>query len=147
MAITNPEARTRICSRCEIEKSFEEFHKKAREPHGIQSYCKPCISDSRRERHEANPDYYRDIKLRHLYGVSYEIYEQMLADQGGVCAICESEETYTVNGSVRMLSVDHDHVSGAVRGLLCQTCNAAIGFFGDRPELLMRAAEYLEGAK
>lgn len=58
--------------------------------------------------------------------------------QRGVCAICERPPRGYKN-----LAVDHDHATGAVRGLLCQTCNAALGSFGDAPRLLQRAIDYL----
>lgn len=146
MGGTNLDARTRVCSRCDIEKPFEDFHRMTKDKvAGLQPYCKTCVYESRVVRHAENPDYYKDIKLRHLYGVSYEVYEQMLADQGGVCAICQGEETYAVAGTVRMLSVDHDHVTNAVRGLLCQKCNSAIGMLNDDPVLLQRATDYVKG--
>jgi hypothetical protein len=44
-----------------------------------------------------------------------------------------------------MLSVDHNHATGEIRGLLCQACNHAIGKFKDKPELCRKAADYLEG--
>ncbi len=63
----------------------------------------------------------------------------MLAAQGGVCAICK-----TPPNGVR-LSVDHDHKTAAVRGLLCAPCNTGIGMLRDSPMLLAMAEEYLHG--
>lgn len=63
----------------------------------------------------------------------------MLARQGGRCAICERSP-----GILRVaLRVDHDHATGRVRGLLCDSCNAALGLFGDETARLERAIEYL----
>jgi hypothetical protein len=63
----------------------------------------------------------------------------MLEQQNGVCAICHGNCT-----TWKALSVDHDHRTGKVRGLLCQTCNTGIGALDDSPDLLRRALEYLE---
>lgn len=77
------------------------------------------------------------------YGVTPEQFDQMLADQNGVCAICGEPETRMRLDVLLPLSVDHDHVTGRVRGLLCHPCNQAIGFFKDDPERLVKAIEYL----
>lgn len=76
--------------------------------------------------------------LRVKYGLSWEEYQDMFERQNGVCAICEKTE------EGRMLSVDHKHdETGKVRGLLCGSCNRALGLFKDDPELLQRAKEYV----
>lgn len=62
----------------------------------------------------------------------------MVASQGGVCRICANKPP---NG--KRLCVDHDHETGAVRGLLCQKCNTAIGMLNDDPALVERALDYL----
>ena len=84
--------------------------------------------------------------LRHVrrYGLTEKQYEQMLEQQGGVCAICRRKEARTLRGTLCALSVDHDHQTGAVRGLLCYACNTSLGGFRDSPALLERAAEYLK---
>jgi hypothetical protein len=58
----------------------------------------------------------------------------MLQAQNGVCAICRTAEA---------AHIDHDHVTGAVRGMLCFRCNAALGQLDDNPDVLVRAARYL----
>lgn len=80
----------------------------------------------------------RGTVLRMLYGLSVEQYEAMLKDQGAACAICGK-----TNRSGRRLSVDHDHATGAIRGLLCAKCNQGLGLLQDSPELLGAAAAYL----
>ena len=75
------------------------------------------------------------------YGVTEEWYENQLAAQGGGCWICGATESG--NGKPR-LSIDHDHDTGAVRGLLCAWCNRGIGYFGDDADKLRRALAYLE---
>jgi hypothetical protein len=79
----------------------------------------------------------RQVHLRRAYGISIKDYNAILASQGNRCAICRAEADET-------LTVDHCHVTGRVRGLLCSPCNRALGFFEDSPERLRRAAEYLE---
>lgn len=63
------------------------------------------------------------------YGLSRADYERMLADQEGVCCICQRPERTRPDGTPRPLSVDHDHVTKRIRGLVCNTCNRLIGLF------------------
>lgn len=70
------------------------------------------------------------------YGISGEDYERLLAAQNGTCAICQQKQE-------RLLSVDHCHKSGAVRGLLCVKCNSALGMIGDDLGLVCRIIDYL----
>jgi Recombination endonuclease VII len=76
------------------------------------------------------------------YGLTVEDFDRRLADQHGRCAICGTDEPGT-----KGWCVDHDHESGAVRGLLCSPCNLAIGYMGDDPERLKAAATYLLGTR
>lgn len=69
----------------------------------------------------------------------------MIEEQDNKCAICGQEETAKNNGiDVNKLAVDHDHVTGRVRGLLCKACNNGLGHFQDDPELLEAAIRYLK---
>jgi hypothetical protein len=81
----------------------------------------------------------RDLRK---YGLTPEQYDEMVAAQGGTCALCDAKCP-----TGQRLAVDHSHESGAVRGLLCRTCNAGIGSLKDDPDLLRRAAEYIEKSK
>ena len=71
---------------------------------------------------------YRSNHLKYNYGLTTEQYEKMLEEQNGVCAICKLPETWThkKTGKVSLLSVDHDHETGKIRGLLCRDCNQSI---------------------
>lgn len=79
---------------------------------------------------------YRAGVLRRKYGMTVEDYSALLEEQGEVCAICLLEQATA-------LAVDHNHATGARRGLLCKSCNIALGSFGDDPTRLDRAAAYV----
>lgn len=83
--------------------------------------------------------------LKKLYGITVEDYEKMLEKQNGGCAICGKSETAKspVDDSVKRLAVDHNHITGVVRGLLCSTCNNGLGCFKDNISLMKGAIEYL----
>lgn len=94
---------------------------------------------------EVNPDYYRDYDLRKKYGITLDRYNEMLLDQGGVCAICGNRETRVDKRVNRTsyLAVDHCHTTGKVRGLLCHSCNSMLGQAGDSVEKLQIGINYL----
>lgn len=73
------------------------------------------------------------------FGITLEEYERLLDGQEGRCAICGSEDWRGYGTPC----IDHDHATGAVRGLLCSMCNAALGQFEDDVSRLEAAAEYL----
>jgi hypothetical protein len=75
--------------------------------------------------------------LRRRYGIGAEEFDELVHKQDGVCPICEKPSPE---------HVDHDHVTGHVRGILCFNCNGGLGQFGDDPERLVRAQLYLEWA-
>jgi len=109
--------------------------------------------EANRERHLASkaeyrrrvgPAQHRAWQLKAKFGLTVEEYDCMLSAQSGVCAICRSPETMTLRGKLKTLAVDHDHVTGKVRGLLCHACNAALGHMRDNPSTLREAALYLE---
>lgn len=77
---------------------------------------------------------------RRRYGITDADYQRMLAAQGGVCAIC-SRGPDTVDG---LLHIDHDHMTGRVRALLCKKCNTALGNIQDNAEVVARMTKYLE---
>jgi hypothetical protein len=81
----------------------------------------------------------RDGHLRRKFGITVDDYDQMLAAQEGVCAICGREPNPNIS-----LHVDHDHDTGAIRGLTCFRCNQAMGAFGEDASLLRAAATYLD---
>lgn len=80
----------------------------------------------------------RNSVLKRKYGISLEEYNIRLEEQDFSCLICNGEEID------RQLAVDHDHKTGKVRGLLCGSCNRALGLFKDSPELMEKAINYLK---
>jgi hypothetical protein len=77
-----------------------------------------------------HPNYNRAFHRVRKYGVTDNVYNAMLAAQNGLCAMCGKPEVHLGrSGKVRPLVIDHDHVTGKVRDLLCDTCNRALGFY------------------
>ncbi len=87
----------------------------------------------------------RGRSLKKLYGITSEEYNSMVDKQNGLCAICGSpEKTFDSNTKqTKVLSVDHNHETGQIRGLLCNSCNRGIGLIGDSPEKLLSAIKYM----
>lgn len=77
-------------------------------------------------------------KRERQFGVTHDQFLVMLEAQGGVCAICGNG-----NGNDRQLSIDHNHQTGAVRGLLCDRCNPLLGYAREDMTILELAIEYL----
>lgn len=156
-----PRARTRTCRRCPSPVGWKRF------------LCDSCVVEVKIEQREKNrlkmaelrkdpkfreaqarssadyrrrhPDRAREARrrsakagrLRRLYGLSLEDMGALLLAHGWRCAICRA---WT------LLHVDHDHDTGRVRGLLCGSCNRAIGQLGESPSRIRAAADYLETA-
>lgn len=113
----------KFCRVCATVKPFAEWSRSTRAADGLQSRCKQCASEAGRRDH-----------LAKSYGLSPDDVASLLRQQQGVCLICLRRPA---------VHVDHDHVTGEVRGMLCFRCNAALGQFDDTPATLRRAARYL----
>lgn len=148
---------TKTCSACKQTLSLEAFSVASNYADGYRGQCRKCRSAyssaySAKHGHKplsgirkpANPAANRARKLRTKYGISPEIYEQMLCNQNGGCAICATTEPY---GRHNRFVVDHCHESGRVRGLLCSKCNRNLAAFGDNAAGVRRALAYLEAAE
>jgi hypothetical protein len=99
-----------------------------------------------REYRKENPEKFRLIDVKKKFGLSSEDYSELLEESGGVCAICHKPETKLDyrTGKLLNLSIDHNHTTGEVRGMLCMDCNRALGMFQDSSELLLNAIVYLQ---
>lgn len=143
------------CKKCNESKPSDSFHKDKRSRDGLYVYCKECnkaksrawnadnrdkIADRDRKRRQADPNYDRSRNYKAKYGITLEQYNEMFANQGGVCAVCAQPER---RKETDHLAVDHNHATGQVRGLLCSNCNRAIGLLEDDPKRMMAAASYL----
>jgi Autographiviridae endonuclease VII len=102
--------------------------------------CAGCRTDNRDRAYRAQ--YMLEYTLRQ-HGLTMADYDRTLAAQDGRCAICRRD---TPLGRGRW-HIDHDHVTGEFRGLLCNNCNRGIGFFGDDPEVIEAAARYIAAAR
>jgi len=87
---------------------------------------------------EENKEAKAESRLRRKFGIGLNEYEEMIVKQEGNCLICKE-----VCSTGRRLAVDHCHVTGKVRGLLCSKCNIAIGLLKDDVSLLATAIDYL----
>lgn len=112
------------------------------------AFCERCLAPVRFASRTNNgrverrcPQSERGSKLRADYGISLEQYREMVAAANGLCEAC-GQRPYVRHGRVT-LHVDHDHATGAVRGLLCQPCNLALGHLGDDLDRIERLAAYL----
>ena len=132
----------RRCRRCRRSLEPEAFH-------GTSKSCSECNA-GRREKYRREVDRHRLYVHRQnlkQYGLTVEDYDNLLAGQGGTCALCERTDSgRNRDGSPRKLHVDHDHNTEVVRALLCPRCNSLVGWLEkskDDPELVERALRYL----
>lgn len=138
----------KFCKRCQHEKNRTDFLANKRYPDGLTINCRDCTYAVKREYMAKSPERYLAIAKKsnlRKFGLSLDAYNSLYQLQEGRCAICDNTEPILdKNGNPHCLAVDHDHVTGQVRGLLCRNCNWAIGHFKDNPDLLMKASLYLQ---
>lgn len=105
--------------------------------------CREWYLRNREIQVKRSRDNYYEKRLKYLekkYNLPVNGYEKLFAAQGGTCAICAA---MVPGGRYEMFHVDHDHATGAVRGLLCNSCNHLLGNARDNVETLRAAAAYL----
>lgn len=141
----------KVCKRCGKEKPVYEFSKHKFTLDRLGSYCKKCKDNYRKERcpnkgrskhleyKVGSMEYNRNAYLLCVYNISLKEYNYLLEQQSYRCAICGIPQ----DKLDKNLSVDHDHSTGEIRGLLCPDCNHGLGKFGDNPDILIKAIEYL----
>ena len=134
----------KVCKYCKQSLPASAFYRHKLVKSGLTTGCRECVAKMRRASH-----------LRVVYGITPEEYDELLRIQNGVCAICGGTEATTLKvksadrkraprQNMDTLKVDHDHITGKVRGLLCSGCNVAIGGFRDDIEAMRKAIAYLE---
>lgn len=147
---------TKVCTMCGEEKELELFYNKKDGRLGKTPRCKTC-TDAKNKVHANSPaavaakrawkerNYVRNKSYwtQAYFGIDYPTYleeiEKRLEQQGGVCIICQKSPYKGKRGPV----LDHCHETGAIRGVLCWTCNSAIGHLEDDVDTLKRAIDYL----
>jgi len=131
----------KVCGTCRETKPVTDFYQIAKGVDYWRSDCKDCQKAKRRVTYRAD--------LLRRYGLTPAQYDEKLASQDGVCAICRQPETARrASGEVLLLAVDHDHSNGQVRGLLCMRCNMLTGVLEghpDYPKIIEMVEAYVEG--
>lgn len=133
----------KVCLKCLKEKDAAEFSAHNTRD-GLQTRCKSCRSAHYTDKYKQQkrilgPEAARQVRssrMRKAYGISIEVFDEIVASQDGKCAICSKVPP--------VLVVDHCHLTGQVRGALCHRCNLGIGHLNDDLVLLRRAVSYLE---
>lgn len=157
------------CKKCKEVKDFKDFNKHKEHKDGLKGTCSACNilynkewrlnnpekkkaydtqwyidnEDYNKNYYERNKELWRTRDLMKKFGLTQEKYQEMFDNQKGVCNICHMSETAK---DKKFLSVDHDHKTGKIRGLLCGNCNKSLGGFKDNTVYLHNAIKYLEGA-
>lgn len=161
----------KTCNRCGGQFPIDHFHKNKASKDGRLGICRGCVAVRQRAYVEANAEsiaaklkvYHQANRTKLLAqqkaykeknrgafairkrekstGFSVSLFAATLKHQGHCCAICGIAFR---NLTKRHQHADHCHATGEPRGVLCLTCNTGLGKFGDNPELLRRAAAYLE---
>src|ERR1700730_4434188 len=119
----------KFCPKCKETLPIENFYFYAKLSR-YDSWCRMCINENSRvySKTHYTIDRGRAASYKRRYGITFEQYEDMFAEQGGVCAACGKPEKKFSNKSkqITRLHVDHCHKTGRVRGLLCNDCNTAL---------------------
>lgn len=144
--------RFKVCGSCKEQKALTEFFKRA-DRDGFRSKCKSCFQQDvnarrtdpqikakrashMREYRKNNREAWLKASIKYRYNITLDEWNQMFDAQIGKCAICEKEFSGTPH-------VDHCHITGQIRGLLCGACNRMLGQAKDNPNVLLKGAAYL----
>jgi len=136
------DGRRNDCKRCNLAAKHQRY---AADPEPTKARVRKWQQENRerylarQKRNKQTPEGRRRDRNGHLkrtHGLTLADYDAMLALQKGRCAICGRM-------SAKSFHIDHDHVTGEIRGLLCSACNHALGLFGESPQRLSRATNYV----
>ena len=123
------------CPKCG-DTNKDNFGPNKRRSDGLQVWCKSCAS-----KHFSSNAY--RYSLKYNYGLSEEDYRNLLQKQKGVCALCNLPFSGTKGQSPNSPVVDHDHVTGQIRGIIHHSCNHMLGHAYDNPKILAAGIAYL----
>lgn len=129
----------KICSTCKTDKPLSEFYKNKCGKDGLHGECKPCNRARASLWAKNNKHRVRFNRVKKAYGISSEQYLKLIIEQNNCCDICKKPLD---NG--KHTCVDHNHSTGAVRGILCNNCNFILGHAKDNSDILKSAQEYLQ---
>lgn len=142
------------CSKCKRFRFFASFSKSNAVKCGLSPRCKDCVNANYKNNKERYAKKDQSLALRgnylkNYYNISPEEYLALIEKQNNLCAICHNPEISKGKNSnkTRVLSVDHCHETGKVRGLLCNKCNHMLGQAKDDIEILKSAIDYLNTNK
>jgi hypothetical protein len=133
-------ATSKRCAKCVATKPLSEFYVHAKSRDGLQSYCKVCqkaINAANHIKRDRTPRQMRAAHLHQRFRMTEEDYSKLLANQRGGCAVCARKDNRG-----RRLAIDHNHTTGAVRGLLCFGCNRVLGAIEKFPHRFMKYLRY-----
>lgn len=122
----------KMCTKCGVLKSVNDYYKRSNRTGNMQTFCKTCSNENA-----------RNSSFKKWYNLTNLDYNRMFEQQEGKCLICGKHQSEFK----RRFNVDHDHKTGKIRGLLCFKCNTGIGRFNDNILLLESAIKYLEKYK
>jgi hypothetical protein len=125
------------CPKCGETKPEEDFPRNRSSRTGRQAYCKPCWNSAVRDYKSKKHGSERSFLFKYRYGIDERRVRHYESGQLGLCAVCRNAPSQ---------HVDHDHRTKAIRGLLCFTCNNALGKFDDDPDLIESAVRYLSAS-
>jgi hypothetical protein len=126
------------CTKCGQDKPFIEYYKDSKIKNGHYGECKACIKKRSTQWKLNNPEQVRESQLKNLYGITAQEYNTLIEDQSGRCAICSKDFQ-----SSKHTHLDHCHLTGKIRGILCSNCNRGIGLLKDSVQILENAVQYL----
>lgn len=132
-----------MCRSKEQIKEYNKVYEKTRRKKRDRSeYIKTYDILTREKRSLKRKSRIHEAKNYHLkkkYGMTLDEYNLLFLKQEGKCAICEKHQS-TIKNS---LCVDHNHITGEIRGLICQPCNLIVGLCNERIEVLLNTIEYI----
>jgi hypothetical protein len=138
----------KVCKKCGEEQPKTNFRSRGgKQKHLLKSHCNNCLKKDHERWVKQNKEAVRKYRAKDKWtlkkrcarhNITPEEFWCMYEEQDGTCPICDK------GIEAESSAIDHNHKTGEVRGILCKSCNRALGLFGDSPQNLARAKSYLE---